>query len=498
VAICACLAKSFGPGSGLLHKDFGTMLWSLLHLLLCLLILWPFAAIAQSGLPAPVQRVIQAHGMDPARVAVWVQPVHDDKPWLAHNADTTLNPASVIKLATSLAALEMLGPAYTWKTRVYLGGPVEQGVLKGDLWIVGGGDPFLVTEEFWKLLGALRRLGVRQIEGDLVFDLSYFQLPEEESAAFDGQPHRVYNQSPHALLVNFNALHVDVIPDADGETVHAMVDPPIEGLRVENRLRQRAGACGGYRLGISYRVLEAQAGIGLDGRFPGACGPHRFARTALTPETYVHGLFQNLWAQWGGRFDGGWRVDTWQDTEREPDLVHESRPLGDLIRLANKHSNNVMTRHFKLALGAEQFGVPATPKKGLNAILDYLDSQAIDARGLVLDNAAGLSRDNRITSRQLAGILRAGRESPYMPEFVSSLALAGLDGTLRTRFEDDPAAGRMHLKTGFLDGVSAIAGYVKTAAGEDVMVVVIANGPGVQWGTGIELQDAVLRWVFER
>lgn len=456
------------------------------------------AAGAQTTLPSHVSRVIQAHGMDPARIGIWVQPVGGGEPWLVHNPDTPLNPASVIKLATSLAALERLGPAYTWKTRLYLGGPVETGVLKGDLWFRGGGDPFLVTEEFWKLAGALRRSGIRRIEGDLVFDLGQFDLPPEAPAAFDGQPHRVYNQPPHALLVNFNALHVEVAPAQDGESVSAVVDPPIDGLRIENRLRQRQGPCGGYRFGIGFRVLAPESAIALDGRYPAACGNHRFARTALDPETYVHGLFRTLWAQWGGEFEGGWRVDAWPDPEREPDLVHESRPLGDLVRLANKHSNNVMTRHFKLALGAETFGVPATPAKGVNAIMDYLDAQGIAIRGLVLDNAAGLSRHNRITTRQMAGILRAGRESRFMPEFMSSLAVAGMDGTLRTRFADEPATGRMHLKTGYLEGVSAIAGYVKTAAGEDVMVVVMANGPGVQWSTGIELQDAVLRWTFER
>jgi serine-type D-Ala-D-Ala carboxypeptidase/endopeptidase (penicillin-binding protein 4) len=467
--------------------------------LLSILIAWSAAVMAQQpAVPGSVQRVIQAHGMDPARIGIWVQPVGGAEPWLVHNADTALNPASVIKLATSLAAMEVLGPAYTWTTRLYLGGPVEEGVLTGDLWIRGGGDPFLVTEEFWKLLGALRRSGIRRIEGDLVFDLGQFEPSTEAPSAFDGQPHRVYNQPPHPLLVNFNALHVEVAPGPDGESVRASVDPPLAGLRVDNRLRQRRGPCGGYRLGITYRVLESEPGIALEGDYPTACGNHRFARTALAPEAYVHSLFRVLWAQWGGEFEGGWRIATWPDPERVPDLVHESRPLGDLVRLANKHSNNVMTRHFKLTLGAEVLGIPATREKGVNAILDFLSARDIDARGLVLDNAAGLSRDNRITARQLAGVLRAGRESRFMPEFVSSLALAGMDGTLRTRFEDDPAAGRMHLKTGFLEGVSAVAGYVKAASGEDVMVVVMANGPGVQWGTGIELQDAVLRWVFER
>jgi serine-type D-Ala-D-Ala carboxypeptidase/endopeptidase (penicillin-binding protein 4) len=473
------------------------MLRLIFHVLIFTLAVCPFAITAQTGLPAPIQRIVQAHGMDPDRIGIWVQPVGGE-PWLAHNADTALNPASVIKLATSLAALELVGPAYTWKTQVYLGGTVVEGTLQGDLWLKGGGDPFLVTEEFWKLLGALRRQGIRRIDGDLVFDLSYFDLREEEPAAFDGQPHRVYNQPPHALLVNFNALHVEVFPGRDGVAVDIAVDPPIEGLRIQNRLRQRAGPCGGYQLGIGYHALEGEPGIALDGRFPAACGPHRFARTALAPEDYVHGLFRSLWAQWGGEFDGGWRIDTWLRPEREPDFVHESRPLGELVRLANKHSNNVMTRHFKLTLGAEVFGQPATREKGTKAILDYLDARGIDVRGVVLDNAAGLSRHNRVTARQLAGILRAGRASPFMPEFASSLALAGMDGTLRTRFEGDAAAGRMHLKTGFLEGVSSVAGYVKTAAGEDVLVVVMANGPGVHWSTGIELQDAVLRWAFER
>lgn len=454
------------------------------------------AAGAQNPLPAHVNRVIHTHNMDPQRVGIWVQPVSGDRPWLAHNPDTALNPASVIKLATSLAALDILGPAHTWKTRIHAGGPVQDGVLHGDLWVRGGGDPFLVSEEFWKMLGALRRSGIRRITGDLVFDLSAFDLPPERPDDFDGRPHRVYNQPPHALLVNFNALHVTVAPHPDGVSVDVSVDPPIAGLRVDNRLRQAPGACRGYRLGIDYGVLDPGPGISLQGAYPGACGAHRFGRTAFTVEEYVYGLFRSLWSQWDGEFEGGWRIAVWPHPDDEPRVVHESRPLGELVRLANKYSNNVMTRHFKLALGAELLGHPATPAKGTGAILDYLAGRGIPLDGLVMDNAAGLSRDNRITARQLAGILRAGRDSPFMPEFVSSLALAGLDGTLRNRLKDDPAAGRMHLKTGFLDGVSAVAGYVKTASGEDLMVVVLANGPGVHWSTGIELQDAVLRWVF--
>jgi D-alanyl-D-alanine carboxypeptidase/D-alanyl-D-alanine-endopeptidase (penicillin-binding protein 4) len=157
-----------------------------------------------------------------------------------------------------------------------------------------------------------------------------------------------------------------------------------------------------------------------------------------------------------------------------------------------------MTRHLELALGSERYGSPATPAKGQRAILDVLSERGIDTRGLVIGNSAGLSREGRISARQLAAILGAAWRSPYMPEYASSLALAGLDGTMRNRFRKSPATGRMHLKTGRLDDVSAVAGYVTAASGQRLIAVVLVNAPEAHRGPGEELQDAVLQWVHDR
>jgi D-alanyl-D-alanine carboxypeptidase/D-alanyl-D-alanine-endopeptidase (penicillin-binding protein 4) len=156
-----------------------------------------------------------------------------------------------------------------------------------------------------------------------------------------------------------------------------------------------------------------------------------------------------------------------------------------------------MTRHLELTLGSERYGSPATPAKGQRAILDVLRERGIDTRGLVITNSAGLSREGRITARQLSAILGAAWRSPYMPEYASSLALAGLDGTMRNRFRKSPATGRMHLKTGRLDDVSAVAGYVTAASGQRLIVVALVNSPEAHRGPGEELQDALLEWVYQ-
>jgi D-alanyl-D-alanine carboxypeptidase/D-alanyl-D-alanine-endopeptidase (penicillin-binding protein 4) len=249
---------------------------------------------------------------------------------------------------------------------------------------------------------------------------------------------------------------------------------------------------------IALRDAERRDTAVLDGRFPAACREYELSRTALRPESYAWGLFDLQWAQQGGTLEGGWRRAVLPADIGAPFHVHRSRPLGEIIRSVNKSSNNVMTRHLELALGSERYGSPATPAKGQRAILDVLRERGIDTRSLVIANSAGLSREGRITARQLGAILGAAWNSPHMPEYASSLALAGLDGTMRNRFRRSPATGRMHLKTGRLDDVSAVAGYVTAASGQRLIAVVLVNAPDAHRGPGEELQDALLQWVHDR
>lgn len=451
------------------------------------------------SLPAPVAQVARALKVPESAVSVWVQRIGDTGPRVAFNADTPRNPASVMKLVTTFAALEALGPAYTWKTEVHLGQPLRPDGSTDEVWVRGGGDPFLVIEEHWKMLAALRERGLSRIERGLVFDVSAFDLPAEDRAAFDGQPDRVYNQLPHPLLVNFNAVRFRIQARPEGGVTVAAA-PALPNLRIDNRLQRGAGACGGFQNGvvIALRDDARRDTAVLDGRFPAACREYELSRSVLQPESYAWGLFDLQWRQQGGELKGGWRLGVLPADIGAPFYVHRSRPLGDIIRSVNKSSNNVMTRHLELALGSERYGGPATPAKGQRAILEVLGERGIDTRGLVIANSAGLSREGRITARQLAAILGAAWNSPYMPEYVSSLAIAGLDGTMRSRFRNSPETGRMHIKTGRVDDVSAVAGYVTAASGQRYLAVVLVNAPEAHRGPGEELQDALLQWVYQQ
>jgi D-alanyl-D-alanine carboxypeptidase/D-alanyl-D-alanine-endopeptidase (penicillin-binding protein 4) len=453
-------------------------------------------AAASERLPEPLARIARQLSVPTTGVSLLVQGIGDPAPRFAYRADVPRNPASTLKLVTTFAALERLGPSHVWTTEVHAARVPDADDTVGDLFIRGGGDPYLVQEEFWKLLAALRHRGIRRIEGDLVFDLSRFDLPIESRGAFDGQPDRVYNVLPHALLVNFNAVSFRVEALPDGLT-RVTADPPLPNLVVRNRLRSVPGGCGGYQLGIGISIQDAAERnlAALDGRFPAACGEHELARSVLTPETYAHGLFELYWRQLGGEFSGGWRLGA-VPPGSTPVHVHRSPPLGDVIRLVNKFSNNVMTRQLEYALAIEEFGIPATPEKGERALLGALASRGVDTQGLVIGNSAGLARETRITARQLAAVLEAAWNSPWMSEYVSSLALAGLDGTMRNRLRGAPAAGRLHLKTGRLNGVSAVAGYVDAASGQRLLVVLLVNAEQAHLGPGEELQNAFLDWVY--
>ena len=457
------------------------------------------AIASTTALPAPVAQVARAMKVPESAVSVWVQRIGEAEPRVAFNADMPRNPASVMKLVTTFAALEALGPAYTWKTEFHLAQPLRTDGSTDELWVRGGGDPFLVLEEHWRMLGALRERGLTRIDRGLVFDVSAFDLPPEDPGAFDGQPDRIYNITPHPLLVNFNAVRFRIQARTQGGVDVAAV-PALPNLRIDNRLQRGAGACGGFQNGVVFAVRdEARRDTAvLDGRFPAACREYDLSRTVLRPESYDWGLFDLQWRQQGGELKGGWRLGVLRTDIGAPFHVHRSRPLGDIIRSVNKSSNNVMTRHLELALGSERYGSPATPVKGQRAILEVLRERGIDTRGLVIANSAGLSREGRVTARQLAAILSAAWNSPYMPEYASSLAIAGLDGTMRNRFRNSPATGRMHIKTGRLDDVSAVAGYVTAASGQRFLAVVLVNAPEAHRGPGEELQDALLQWVYQQ
>ena len=455
------------------------------------------AAETRHELPSRVKRVLDAYQMDSGSYSVWVQDVDVDSPLLAVNADVARNPASTIKLLTTFLALEDLGPAYTWRTEVYLDGQLKDGRLDGDLYLKGYGDPFLVTERVWLLLRGLRQRGLRDIDGDLVIDNSFFVVAPEDSGAFDGQPYRVYNVTPQAFLINFRAVNFIFRPDPDEQSVQIIADPAPANLEIRNQLQIRDGRCGGYQGGI--RVAPGEANVGgvvtFSGRFGRDCPEYRLSRSVMSAREFNYGVVRSLWEESGGTIGGAGR-SAMVDEAWETFYDFDSPPVSEVIRRVNKWSNNVMSRQVFLTMGAERYGAPGTVDKARDAAAAALAERGLDFPELRLDNGAGLSRDTQISTRNLARLLLAGYDSPYRSEFESSLALAGLDGTMRRRFRDDQLTGQMHIKTGRLNGVFAMAGYLRAASGREFVVVAMQNHPDAHRGPGEEAHTALLRWVY--
>ncbi|MGH8656956.1 MAG: D-alanyl-D-alanine carboxypeptidase/D-alanyl-D-alanine endopeptidase [Gammaproteobacteria bacterium] len=462
-----------------------------------LLLSWR-AVAADGALPQPLTETVHRAGIPSRAVSVFVQEVNSDKASIQFQAEQPRSPASVIKLLTTYAALEILGPAYTWATEAYASAPIVGAYLAGDLILKGYGDPFLVTERLWTLVQGLRARGLQHIGGDLVIDNTYFAMAPENRGGFDGQPDRAYNAHPDALLVNFQAVQFTLAPKPPSASVQVIAQPWPTNLRVKNALRLVTGTCRDplSRLQIVISPDKNGSTAFFSGDYPASCGEVTINRVVMPTAPFAYGVFKRLWLDLGGVLDGRFRV---APTPAQAVRIYaiESLPLTELIRGINKYSNNVMTGQLLLTLGAERLGAPGSRQKGITAIKEWLNSEGLKFPELVLDEGAGLSRKTRIGAQSLGRLLLKAYRSPYMPEFLSSLPIAGIDGTLRNRLSKEPITGRAHLKTGQIDGVASIAGYVHTRRGQTLAAVCLINHPGSHLGGGKKVHDALLRWLYE-
>jgi D-alanyl-D-alanine carboxypeptidase/D-alanyl-D-alanine-endopeptidase (penicillin-binding protein 4) len=453
-------------------------------------------AVARDALPRAVGRAFLDHGVPLNRVAIVVQEVGAPKPIFAYDANRPMNPASVMKLVTTFAALELLGRDYRWKTEAYLGGPVLNRTLKGDLILKGYGDPKITVEQWQAFMTMLRANGIDAIEGDLVLDRSYFSLPPHDPASFDAEPLKPYNVGPDALLVNFKSVRLMFAPDAAAGTVVVDSEPRLAEVALGPAPALASNDCGDWRTSVGARFMNAgdKAAVAFSGRYAEDCGERDWWVALLDHPHYVHALFTAAFRDAGGRFAGGLN-ERRVPRNAQPFATLESPPLYDIVRDVNKLSNNVMARQIFLTLGATAFSPPATPATGADAVKKWLKSRKVSIPGLVLENGSGLSRRERITAGGLAKLLLAADTSSVRDEFASSLAVAATDGTVQRRFQNGTVAGQALLKTGSLEGVRALAGYVIDAEGRRFVVVAIINHRNAI--AGAPALDNLVQWVYQ-
>ena len=465
-------------------------LWASVVVLCAAPCFMPDAVAAPRSLPREVVQALRRAQVPREALVVVVQEVGRRSPLLAWQAKRPVNPASIMKLITTSAALDLLGPAWTWNTPVWLDGAVKDDVLEGNLVIKGSGDPKLVLERVWMMLRRVQQLGVREIRGDVVLDRSAFAPAASGAADFDGEPLRPYNVQPDALLLNYGSLLLTFIPDLTRGIAALTVDPPLEGLRPDASVPLTTGPCEDWRGMLEADFTDA-ARLRFAGSYPGTCGERQWPLAYIDPSTYNARLLAGLWHEMGGRLTGTVREGA-APPSAAPAFTLVSPPLAEVVRDINKFSNNVMAQQLFLSLAYAMHGL-GSPEAARQVVTDWLTASfGHDAAGTLIDNGSGLSRQSRTSAALLARLLQHAYAHSTMPEFMSSLPVIGLDGTM---LNTKTHLGRAHLKSGSLRDVAGVAGYVLSNSGRRYVLVAVINHPVA--GKARAALEALVQWTAD-
>jgi len=392
-----------------------------------------------------------------------------------HRANEAMNPASTIKLLTSFAALQLLGPEFRWKTSWRASALPQEGVLSSDLIMRGSGDPKLLIEDLRTLITALRRAGLHEIRGDLLLDASLYAVDVSDAPPIDGDWQQPYNVAPLSTELNFRSFKL-----AWGGGQNPSIDPPLAGLDVVDRLKKPRAACkdasASFQFESDSRVETRR--LVSEGRWPTACG--RGERYIAYPDAieFADRLFRAAWLEQGGIWHGrARRVDgAAVSAPIEILLWTSSANLLDVVMDVNKLSNNLLSRHLWLQLSAREAS-PASVEASLARLRAWLQSQRLSLPSLVIENGSGLSRNERISPRDMTQILQLAQRLPIGASYQESLPVAGVDGTMKSRLTEPGFRGHLWLKTGTLNEVSAIAGYIEARSGQRYTITLMINHP---------------------
>jgi D-alanyl-D-alanine carboxypeptidase/D-alanyl-D-alanine-endopeptidase (penicillin-binding protein 4) len=430
------------------------------------------AAGADAALDERLAAALRHPGFRGGEVAALVVG-EDGAPVFARAADRALIPASNMKILTALAALETLGPTYRFTTRVLADRAPDADGAVGWLALVGGGDPLLTSEQWWRLAADLRRVGVRKVEGDVWLDDSAFDA-QRWHPGWGVITTRAYHAPIGALAANFGAFAIEVRPGvAPGEAARSVVDPPVSSLKLLGRVRTRNPSTPA-KLVIKRTASAGQAEAwSVAGVVPARGEAEIVWRSVADPTRYAGAVFAMQLDAVGIAAPGPRRRGAAPEGGIEL-LAFEGDPLGRIVNSFVKFSSNPVAEMMFKNLGRAATGEPGSWSNGRTAVRDSLTRMGVWRDELRIADGSGLSRDNRVSPRALvAALLRARDAFEFGPELVSALPIANADGTLKKRLGAVP--GRVRAKTGLLDGVTGLSGYAEGPQGLRVFSI-LTNG----------------------
>ncbi|MDH5638364.1 MAG: D-alanyl-D-alanine carboxypeptidase/D-alanyl-D-alanine-endopeptidase [Nitrospinota bacterium] len=373
------------------------------------------------------------------------------------NADTPRTPASIQKLVISSAALHHLGPAFRFRTRISHSGARTNGVVDGNIYIKGMGDPKLTPEQVWIITDTIHRMGVTRVTGKLVVDQSYFDGAKAAPTWDQQRSQRAYDAGLSALSVNYNTVAVRVFPgSAISQPLAVSLFPDPGYYKIINR-----GTTGKPRRRVAASRVNNHTvdTIHVSGRMaPGDKGKTVYINVE-DPVRLAGQVFLEYFAKAGVTINGGWEEGV-EPEDASLLYEHKSEPLALIVRGLNKYSNNFTAEQIAKTMAAQLEGPPGTHKTALRILMVFLEESGIPMDGIHLTDASGLSRQNTLTANAITRLLfKMGNRFDIGPDLVAALGIMGVDGSLKTRGNGYHILYAVRAKTGSLHGVASLAGY---------------------------------------
>ena len=429
---------------------------------------------SRAAFQARMKRAVKRQCVRPGRLGLYIRSVSTAQTLYSHNAAEKRIPASNVKLFTAAAALARLGPDYRFATDFYAKRKVRGGVLRGDLYLKGYGDPLFVHERMRDFVRRLKLRGVRRIEGDLVADDTFFDKKKHGRGWRVGRSIRPYLAPHGALSLNFGSANVLVAPgDGVGTPAMANLEPPSRALRLQARVKTSRRS---LKIRLGRKRSKGKDVVQVSGLFPARKRMKLYRVPVTDPTAFTAGAVAAEMERQGIALKGGIRRAA---TPPDAKLLARnlSPPLSEVVSGLNKFSNNFVAEQVLKTMGAETHGAPGTAEKGLRVVRDFLISTGVSAKEIALADGSGLSRMNRSSPRALATLLEAAHNDFRLrPEFMASLAVFGVDGTVRKRRRRGVDSRRVRVKTGVLNGVRAFSGYAAAGNGEILAFSILMNG----------------------
>lgn len=461
-----------------------------MRILILIYALWTHAAFADTN---AINKILNRAELSKENYSLYIKNISKQNLVFSYNEQKAFNPASVMKLVTTYAGLQLLGPQFQWKTEVLYKGAIKNKHLYGNLIIKAYGDPTLTYADLSEIIEKVQQQGILHIHGNVIFDESFFGKLEDQDA-IDDKKYRAYNVNPKSFVVNENTVNFKF--SIINEKIKIQTFPEIKTLKVINHLKLTDQGCNDWKDSLGYEI-ETKLNvteIKFSGRFDKACESKNIDLSVMGIDRLPQALFEKLWKLHGGSLEGEFKNTYQHIADTLKIYEHQSRPLSLVVRDVNKYSQNLIARNLLLTILAENNGNPITENEAGRFIKESLMKGKVNLDSLEMDNGAGLSRNAKVNSENLGFLLEKAYTDTYMPEFIASLPNIGIDGTLKSRGKKLSVAKHAYLKTGSIQNVSAIAGYIFDKNNDVKVFVFIANDPKANESS--KIQDELIEWTY--